>query len=355
MRIFRILFVVILIFLILQGCGDDTTWYRGNTHAHTVICGHADSSPKVVTRWYLDHGYNFLILSEHNHFIDPDSVKMPENRRDNFILIPGEEITGPKGVHTTAMNIRNLVSQQLDLEVKSEIIQNHVDGTLGAGGNAILNHPNFDYAVTAADILPVRKLYMFELFNGHPRVNNFGDDEHPTTEDLWDELLTKGMIIYGVSSDDAHHFSKIDTLYSNPGRGWVMVRASELTAGAITEAMSNGDFYASNGIMLRRCSVSKGIYHIEVDQEKTLRELATPELRGKRVSEKEDGFVIEFIGPEGKVLSVTKSTKANFTVNDSYAYVRAKVTFRRMHPDRGMEEFYAWGQPVFTDGRLEND
>ena len=125
MKIFRMLFVIFLLFLIFQGCRDDTKWYRGNTHAHTVICGHADSSPEIVTRWYHDHGYNFLILSEHNHFIDPDSVRMPENRRDDFILIPGEEITGPKIVHTTAMNIRNLVSQQLDLEVKSEIIQNH--------------------------------------------------------------------------------------------------------------------------------------------------------------------------------------------------------------------------------------
>ena len=279
MRIIRIQIVIVLFFLILQGCSDDSLWYRGNTHAHTVICGHADSTPEVVTRWYHDHGYNFLILSEHNHFIDPDSVKMPKNRRDDFILIPGEEITGPKVIHTTAMNTRNLVSQQLELEVKSEIIQNHVDGTLEAGGHAILNHPNYYYAVTAEYILPVRDLFMFELYNGHPQVNNFGDEQHSTTEDLWDELLTQGMIMYGVSSDDAHHFSKIDTQYSNPRRGWVMVRASELTPGAITEAMNKGDFYASNGVMLRQCSVSNGTYHVEIDEGRTLRELASPELR----------------------------------------------------------------------------
>ena len=61
-------------------------WYMGNTHAHTKICGHADSSPDVVTKWYHDHGYNFLILSEHNHFIDPDTVQLPLNKRDDFIL-----------------------------------------------------------------------------------------------------------------------------------------------------------------------------------------------------------------------------------------------------------------------------
>jgi len=42
----------------------DQNWYMGNTHAHTKICGH----------------YNFLILSEHNHFIDPDTVQLPPDK-----------------------------------------------------------------------------------------------------------------------------------------------------------------------------------------------------------------------------------------------------------------------------------
>src|SRR3954453_17862800 len=73
-------------------------WYRGNTHAHTVRCGHADSEPEAVAKWYLDREYNFLCLSEHNQFIDPATVKLPDDRRKDFILVPGEEITG-KNVH----------------------------------------------------------------------------------------------------------------------------------------------------------------------------------------------------------------------------------------------------------------
>ena len=49
-------------------------WYRGNTHTHTVLCGHADTTPEAVARWYLDRGYHFLCLSEHNRFIDPATV-----------------------------------------------------------------------------------------------------------------------------------------------------------------------------------------------------------------------------------------------------------------------------------------
>ena len=349
----RALFAACLVSLILQGCRDDTRWYRGNTHAHTVICGHADSTPETVARWYLEHGYNFLILSEHNHFIDPDTVELPEHRRDDFILIPGEEISAFDHVHSTGMNTRKLTPQRMDLATTSRIIQDHVDGVRRVGGEPILNHPNYLYGVTAADILPVKGLHMFELFNGHPLANNFGDEAHPATEELWDELLSQGMVVYGVSSDDSHYFHTIDDEYPNPGRGWVMVRAPKLTPRAITEAMKGGDFYASSGVMLSRYSATADIYHVEVDPEKTAAALSAPGMRGRRVEETGEGFTIEFIGPEGVVLSATKSTIGAFAVGDSHAYVRARVSLRQAHPEAGGEEFYAWGQPVFTDGRSE--
>ena len=73
-----------------------------------------------------------------------------------------------------------------------------------------------------SDMLDVKGLHMFELFNGHPSVHNHGDHQHPSTEAIWDYLLTRGMIIYGVSSDDAHAFKpeNIKPSKSNPGRGF---------------------------------------------------------------------------------------------------------------------------------------
>ena len=70
----------------------------------------------------------------------------------------------------TAMNIEHIVSWDFNHEQKAMIIQNHVNGTSSAGGYAILNHPNYKYAVSVNDILPVNNLYLFELFNGHPAV-----------------------------------------------------------------------------------------------------------------------------------------------------------------------------------------
>ena len=134
MRFFSNFFLSV--FLTISSWGK--TWHKGNTHVHTKLCGHADSTPEVVAQWYHDHGYNFLILSEHNKYIDPTTVKLAGEIRDDFLLIPGEEVTGP--VHSTAMNVSRLVPWEFKDKNRSKIVQWQVDETRKAGGITILNY-----------------------------------------------------------------------------------------------------------------------------------------------------------------------------------------------------------------------
>lgn len=46
---------------------DGMRWFKGNTHTHTTMSD-GDSSPEEVARWYKSHGYQFLVLSDHNTF-----------------------------------------------------------------------------------------------------------------------------------------------------------------------------------------------------------------------------------------------------------------------------------------------
>lgn len=347
---------VALLVLVVSGspsaAAQDATWYKGNTHAHTVLSGHGDTSPEQVARWYLDRAYHFLILSEHNQFIRPESVDLPSERRADFILIPGEEVTGHQVIHTTAMNIRGLVDWTAEHEHKHEVIQSHVDSTIQAGGTPILNHPNFRWALTTEDVRPVRRLHLFELYNGHPDVYNFGDSTHISTERIWDELLTDGMLIYGVSSDDAHQFQTWGTDISNPGRGWVMVQADTLTPAAVTRAMRGGRFYASSGVLLDEVRRGRD-YAVHVDRDGTRREMGSPYLTGQHVEKGPPGFEIQFIGPYGELLHTVHDTEATFTIPDGTAYVRSKVIFRRLRSGGGYEASYAWTQPFFMDERAE--
>jgi hypothetical protein len=326
-------------------------WYKGNTHAHTIICGHADSAPEVVTQWYHDRGYNFLILSEHNHFINPDSVVLPENKREDFILIPGQEITGSKTIHTTAMNIDRVIPWSYDDNKKFMIIQNHVNETNSAGGHTILNHPNYKYAVDMHDILPVEGLYLFELYNGHPVANNYGDSLHLSTEAMWDSLLTLGYKVFGVSSDDAHFFENIGPEISNPGKGWVMVDSPTLDSKHITAAMIKGNFYSTNGVMLKSYQETASNLFVDVDTAETISTINSLNLMGKCVSNASPGYRIDLIGPGGIIISTIPHSNANFAFQKIYTYVRIKITFTTQSFDDSenciFQEYYAWIQPKF--------
>jgi hypothetical protein len=172
---------------------------------------------------------------------------------------------------------------------------------------------------------------------------------------MWDTLLSDGMTVYGVSSDDAHAFaSPFAPKKSNPGRGWVMVRAAELTPDAISHAIDHGDFYASSGVFLTDVTITDAEYRVSVDLPATRAETAKPEVLGKLVplpKARIPDCWIDFIGPGGKVLQTVEGDHAAFKRDKSIAYVRAKVTFTTERAGGAAEQHFAWTQPVFEDGR----
>ena len=257
------------------------------------------------------------------------------------------------------MNISRLVkAQRQETKEKPEIntdkyanhkiflMQKHTDSIRGAGGIAILNHPNYVSGAAASYIEQVNGLHLFELYNGHPDVNNWGNEQHASMEQKWDSLLTAGRRIYGVSSDDAHSFKEWSVDVSNPGRGWVMVQSETLSADAITDAMEQGNFYASSGVILSEIIVKDGTYSIAVDEAATYREAESPFVVGYKVDEQLDGFFVEFISENGTVLAKTNGLEASFDLSKGTMYVRAKITFSR-NRGNSAEQFFAWTHPVF--------
>ncbi|MBI2522003.1 MAG: CehA/McbA family metallohydrolase [Bdellovibrio sp.] len=342
----------IVVIILSLNANAHAEWYKGNTHSHTVLNGHSDSTAEQVTNWYHERDYNFLVLSEHNRFIDPAQVTMPSPLRPDFILIPGVEISGPKHIHTTAFNVNNVIDWKFDSVEKYKIVQSHVDGTLEANGLPILNHPNFEWALNFNDINNVERLQFFELYNGHPGVHNRGDAIHDSTEVIWDKLLTSGKKIYALSSDDSHIFKVISADKTNPGRGWIMVNAPSLDAKSITGALKQGNFYASNGVMLKAIETKDERYTVEVDLEKSHEVVSRDEVIGHIRRgipfENSSHCMIEFIGQNGKILNRIEKNKASFSFHGMTGYVRAKISYF-VKKNNLIKAYYAWTQPIFLD------
>ena len=161
---------------------------------------------------------------------------------------------------------------------------------------------------------------LFEIYNGHPLVNNNGSATVPGLEAAWDQILSSGVLLYGIAVDDAHVFTKPgDMTVAGPGRGWVAVRAARLSADSILAAMERGDFYASTGIELVTYAVSAAAMTIVVrsDASRIVR--------------------VEFIGRNGVLLERVDGAKATYRFRGDEGYVRARVV--------GSDGTRAWTQP----------
>ena len=54
-----------LLALALLAACSGSTWRKGNLHTHS-LWSDGNDFPEVISKWYLDHGYDFLAMSDHN-------------------------------------------------------------------------------------------------------------------------------------------------------------------------------------------------------------------------------------------------------------------------------------------------
>ena len=297
-------------------------WYKGNTHTHTLNSD-GDSTPDDVVRWYREHRYQFLVLTDHNFLTSVDGLNALHGADEKFLVLKGEEVTDrfeEKSLHINGLDVNALVPPQGGSSVV-DVLQRNVDAIRKAKGVPHINHPSFRWSVTAEELQRVRNNRLFEIFNGHPQVNNVGGGGVPGLEEAWDAILTNGMLLYGVAVDDAHVFKAPGNPdVAGPGRGWVAVRAARLEARALLDSLERGDFYASTGVEL-------------TDYQATARQITV------RVNPTDfSKYRIQFIGKGGRVLREIAEPTATYEIQGNEGYVRARV----LESNGRM----AWCQPI---------
>lgn len=304
---------------------DDATlrWYKGNTHTHTLNSD-GDSTPDEVVRWYREHNYQFLVLTDHNFLTSVDAINALHGANGKFLVIAGEEVSdllAKKQIHVNGLGIETQIDPQGG-DTVAMILQRNIDAVRGAHGVPHVNHPNFEWAVTADDLKKVERYRLLEIYNGHPLVNDEGGGGKPSVEAVWDILLTAGKRIYAIAVDDAHTFKDLgNPNVAGPGRGWVVVRAPKLDPAAILGALEQGEFYASTGVELRDVVATTSDLTISI------------RVRG------DTKFTTQFISDGGSVLATSGENPARYVFRGDEAYVRAKVI-----DSNGR---IAWVQPVF--------
>ncbi|MCP4835287.1 MAG: hypothetical protein GY895_11060 [Phycisphaera sp.] len=379
----------------------DARWLRGNTHTHT-LWSDGDAPPETAVAWYVDHGYQFLVLSDHNLVqagerwfdvtedgrLTPAKVEgvknrfgedwpetrtvdgeksmrlrtLPElkarfDRPETFVLIPGEEVTSSHRlaqIHINAINVDESLPALRGESVQSTI-QENLDAIEAWGREkdrpviGHVNHPNFRKSLAASNLARIEGPAFFEVYNGHRSVENERIGTRPSTEEMWDLALvdrlhgaSNAAMVFGLASDDAHDHYQSDAV-SIPGRGWIMVRSRSFEPDEIVDAIRSGDFYASSGVGLHDISADTESIIIDIDAHPEI----TYETEFIGATPNEDGST-----PTSRVLARTGTDPAVYRFSGDELYVRARVISSRPHPRpyRSGDRETAWTQPVRGPG-----
>ena len=286
-----------------------TRWYKGNTHTHTLNSD-GDSTPDDVVRWYREHRYQFLVLTDHNYLTGVDTLNALHGADEQFLVMKGEEVTdrfGEKSLHVNGLDVGQRIEPQGGSSVV-DVLNRNVAAIRAANGIPHVNHPNFRWSITREELQQVRNNRLFEIYNGHPHVNQLGGGGVPGLEEVWDAILSSGTLLYGIAVDDAHTFKQPgNPNVAGPGRGWVSVRAARLEARALLAALERGDFYASTGVELADLEVMADRMRVVV----------------KPVTDAK--YRIQFIGRNGRIVHEAIESAATYTFTGNEGYVRARV------------------------------
>ena len=305
-------------------------WFKGNLHTHTNKSD-GDSSPETVVDWYSDNKYDFLVLSDHNHLtiLDSDQTKL--------LLIPGEEITLnlPYTIHINAIGIKKVIEPTIR-STKAKTLQANIDNIISAGGLAEINHPNFRWALNEKDLVQVRGAHFLEVFNGNYNTHNYGGGGKKSVEEMWDEMLSKKIKIWGVAVDDSHHFKEEFAPHRhNPGRGWVEVFAENLSEKNILNSMRNGNFYFSNGVKFKNINLNKEKIEIKISGDYFNKGLSNSLVTDSK-------YTTQLISNNGEIIEEVYGKLVKFNLIKEikkYTYFRTKTI--------SSTGSVGWTQPIF--------
>ena len=276
---------------------EPEVWLKGSTHVHAKPSGDSTVPIDEVIKWYEDRGYDFIAITDHNRVSEIDNADThghvalrdaDPNNPKALVVLSGIELThNPSGclppgdkskkcrIHVNVLGptarpggklewAERHSHERLDMYQAAMLTSRALDGVL-----VQINHPQWFWGMTGDVLseLAKRGATLVEIANVQFTKWNKGDKDHPSTEQLWDDVLGRGLTMWGIASDDAHDYPGLGhhrNMKWPAGGGWIVVKARR-NAHAILDALAAGHFYASTGVVLDKAEVDGTALVVEVD------------------------------------------------------------------------------------------
>ncbi|WP_432663533.1 CehA/McbA family metallohydrolase [Wukongibacter baidiensis] len=273
-------------------------WLKGNFHTHTSFDGCGTKDIEDVISAYKDAEYDVLSITGHDKYIDGKAYEEKYGIR----LINGYEYSS--GEHMCCIGVKELV--------KADTHQKVIDGCLDQGAIVVMNHPNWDARQFGFNYIhwDWNELEKLQRYTGL-EICNLGLERwgggNGLATDTWDNLLSKGRVIWGFANDDMHYWEDF-------ANAWNMIYSEGDDEDSILSAIRAGAVYASTGIYLDEFDFD--------NDSKILRISAN--LNKSHVNENE----YKFIGENGSILHEIIGPSAEYQLSGEELYVRVEVRSR---------------------------
>jgi hypothetical protein len=240
-------------------------WYRANLHAHTTKSD-GNLSPEKCVEFYRGAGYQVLAITDHDHVTSVDAPA-------GMLLLSGVELAGGRSrqgthYHVVGLNVRGRGQLR---PPKGASGQGLVDMLRDEGGEAFIAHPYWS-GLMAEDIAPMEGCFAVEVYNTGCDLEIL----RGFSQVHWDDLLTLGYQFGAVAVDDGHVHPR------DHGLGWTMIRAEELSAEAVMEALVTGRYYSSTGPEIVDIIVADGEVRVKTSAVASIALVSAPGLGGRR-------------------------------------------------------------------------
>lgn len=222
-------------------------YYKGNTHTHTTNSD-GRKKPEDVLRLYKEHGYDFLVISDHWHTFPTgefEGMRVLSGIEYDFEfarqvlhvvgVFPNE--AAAEGCYQFGMGYRRLI------ECINEL-----------GGAAIAAHPKWSHN-TPDFILNLEGVCAAEVYNSFS-----GPPWNPPVADaseILDAVAEAGRCLPWLAADDSHYYTGEQCM------SWTMLQADELTPEGIIAALKRGSFYASQGPLFLDAEIVDGEFRVK--------------------------------------------------------------------------------------------
>ena len=303
-------------------------FYKANLHLHSKISDGA-LTPEEWKAQYMARGYSILAYTDHDTFVTHNDLT-----DEHFLALNGYEVglmdkERVRAIHICAIRLTNSVEMpacQVDgtfvlekqnkpipagpigvysgknigynSECVSRIFKDHVD----AGFFTTYNHPEWS-GEHYPEYISYHNMHAMEIVNYTSQIQGY--EEY--NAQIYDDMVLAGKRIYCTATDDAHGLG-------GAFGGFTMIKAEKLEYEAVTTALLNGHFYASQGPAIEEFYYEDGEFYIRTSPAKKI----FARFLGAKVSQKAKGKV----AAEGEALTelrvraVDGALAVRFTVID---------------------------------------